>query len=62
MDETKLEDTAEPRLEAAAGHRSRFRTGFVGGALIGTAAGVLFAPQINAALRNIRRQLTETAA
>ena len=29
---------------------------------LGPAAGVLFAPQINAALRNIRRQLTETAA
>ncbi len=49
-------------FEAAAGHRSRFLTGLVGGALIGTAAGVLFAPQINAALRNIRRQLTDTAA
>ena len=51
----------EPRLEAAAGHRSRFLTGLVGGALIGTAAGVLFALQINAALRNIRRQLTDAA-
>jgi gas vesicle protein len=61
MDETITEEIAEPPLEAAAGHRSRFLTGLVGGALIGTAAGVLFAPQINAALRNIRRQLTDTA-
>ena len=62
MDETRHEEIAEPRLEAAAGHRSGFLTGLVGGALIGTAAGVLFAPQINAALRNIRRQLRDTAA
>jgi gas vesicle protein len=62
MDETRHEEIAEPRFEAAAGHRSRFLTGLVGGALIGTAAGVLFAPQINAALRTIRRQLTDTAA
>ena len=62
MDETRHEEIAEPRFEAAAGHRSRFLTGLVGGALIGTAAGVLFAPQINAALRNIRRQLTDAAA
>jgi gas vesicle protein len=62
MDETKHEDTAEPRLDAAARHSSHFLTGLVGGALIGTAAGVLFAPRINAALRHIRRPLTETAA
>jgi gas vesicle protein len=62
MDETRHEEIAEPRLEAAAGHGSRFLAGLVGGALIGTAAGVLFAPQINAALRNIRRQLTDAAA
>ena len=62
MDDTRHEDTAEPRFEAAAGHRSRFLTGLVGGALIGTAAGVLFAPQINAVLRKVRRQLTDTAA
>ena len=57
-----MKNTTEPRLEAAAGHSSGFLKGLVGGALIGTAAGVLFAPQINAALRNIRRQLTDTAA
>ena len=57
-----MKTLTEPRFEAAAGHRSWFLTGLVGGALIGTAAGVLFAPQINAALRNIRRQLTDAAA
>ncbi|OFW02760.1 MAG: hypothetical protein A3I61_16470 [Acidobacteria bacterium RIFCSPLOWO2_02_FULL_68_18] len=33
----------------------------MGGALIGTAAGVLFAPRIYAALRAVRRQVTEAA-
>jgi gas vesicle protein len=62
MNETRQENTTEPR-QAAAGHSSGFLLkGLVGGALIGTAAGVLFAPQISAALRNIRRQLTDTAA
>ena len=62
MHETRHEEIAEPRVEATAGHRSWFLTGLVGGALIGTAAGVLFAPRINAALRNTRRQLTDAAA
>jgi gas vesicle protein len=62
MDQTRHEEISEPRFEAAAGHRSWLLTGLVGGALIGTAAGVLFAPQINAALRNLRRQLTDAAA
>ncbi len=61
MEKTRYEETTEPQLEAVAGHGSRFLTGLVGGALIGTAAGVLFAPQISAALRSIRRQLTDTA-
>ena len=61
MNETRQEDTNEPRVEAA-GNRSRFLKGLFSGVLIGTTAGVLFAPQINAALRNIRRQLTDTAA
>lgn len=61
MNETRQEDTNEPRLEAA-GNRSLFLKGLFSGVLIGTAAGVLFAPQINAALRNVRRQLTDTAA
>ena len=50
MDKTRNEDSG-----------SRFLAGLVGGALIGTAAGVYFAPRINAALRNIRRQVTDTA-
>ena len=61
MNETRHEDTNEPRL-GASGNRSRFLQGLFGGALIGTAAGVLFAPQINAALRSIQRQLRDTAA
>ena len=39
-----------------------FLKGLVGGALLGTAAGVLFAPQIYSALRNIRRQLSVVRA
>jgi gas vesicle protein len=62
MNETRHENTTKPRLEAAAGHSSGFLLGLVGGALMGAAAGVLFAPQISAALRNMRRQLTDTAA
>jgi gas vesicle protein len=61
MNETRTEDTTEPQLAAAAGDSSRFLTGLFGGALIGTVAGVLLAPQIHAALRTIRRQLRETA-
>ena len=62
MNETTREDTAEPRLAAAAGDSSPFLKGLFGGALIGTVAGVLLAPQIHAALRNIRRQLRDRAA
>ena len=62
MNETRREHTTEPRLAAAAGDSSRFLKGLFGGALIGTVAGVLLAPQIHAALRNIRRQLRDTAA
>lgn len=47
--------------EAAGGHRGMLRA-LVGGALIGTAAGVLFAPRIQAALRTVRRQVTDAAA
>ena len=61
MNETRREDTTEPRLAAAAGDSSRFLKGLFGGAL-GAVAGVLLAPQIHAALRNIRRQLRDTAA
>lgn len=63
MNETRHEHATEPRLEAAAGKNSSvLLMGLVGGALVGAAAGVLFAPQISAALRNIRRQLNDTTA
>jgi len=62
MNETRREHTTEPRLAAAAGDSSPFLKGLFGGALIGTVAGVLLAPQIHAALRNIRRQLRDMAA
>ena len=39
-----------------------FLTGLFGGALVGTAVGVLFAPQISAAWRRLQRQLTDAAA
>jgi gas vesicle protein len=39
-----------------------FLKGLFGGVLIGTAAGVLFAPQILAALRDLRRQLAVATA
>ena len=61
MNETRREDTTEPRL-AAAGDNRRFLKGLFGGALIGTIAGVLLAPQIHAAVRNLRRQLRDRAA
>jgi len=61
MNETRHEDTNEPRL-GASDNRSRFLQGLVGGALIGTAAGVLFAPEINAALRSMRRRWRDAAA
>jgi gas vesicle protein len=62
MTETPHENATAPRLEAASGHSGSFLIGLVGGALIGTAAGVLLAPQINAAVRSLRRQLTDAAA
>lgn len=62
MTETRHEDHTGPRLKPANGHSSGFMKGLFGGALIGTAAGVLFAPQIYAALRDLRRQLTDAAA
>jgi len=36
-----------------------FVKGIFGGALLGTIAGVLFAPQIHAAFKQIRRELTD---
>jgi gas vesicle protein len=62
MTETGPENTTEPRLDAATGHSAAFLKGLVGGALIGTAAGVIFAPGMYAVLRNLRRQLTDAAA
>jgi gas vesicle protein len=62
MTETRHANTTEPRLEAAGGHSGSFLIGLFGGAVIGTAAGVLFAPQIYASLRNVRRQLADAAA
>jgi gas vesicle protein len=54
--------TGEPRIGTASGHRASFLKGLFGGVLIGTAAGVLFAPQIYAALGNLRRQLADATA
>lgn len=62
MTETGHENATEPRLETTASHSGGFLIGLVGGALIGTAAGMLFAPQISAAVRNLRRQLADGAA
>jgi gas vesicle protein len=62
MTEIRHANTTEPRRETASGERSGFLKGLWYGALIGTTAGALFAPQIHAALRNLRRQLTDAAA
>jgi len=62
MTETGHEKNTEPRLEAASGHSDGFLIGLFGGALIGTAAGVFFASQINAAVRNLQRQFPDAAA
>jgi gas vesicle protein len=61
MTETRHESTTEPRLEAPSGHNGDFLKGLVGGALIGAAVGVIFAPQAYAALRTLRRQLTDAS-
>ena len=39
-----------------------FLKGLFGGALLGTVAGVLFAPQIYAAFKNLRHELTDAVA
>jgi hypothetical protein len=46
MIETRSETATEQRLDAVKGHSSGFMRGLVGGTLLGTAAGVLFAPQM----------------
>lgn len=61
MTETRQEHMTAPPPEAANGRRGGFLKGLVGGALIGTAAGVLFAPRIHAALGTVRRQVTDAA-
>ena len=62
MTETGHENATEPRLEATGSHSGGFLIGLIGGAVIGTVAGMLFAPQIGAAVRNLRRQLADGAA
>jgi gas vesicle protein len=62
MTETRNENITEPRFEPANGHPNGFLKGLFGGALLGAAAGVLFAPQLYAAFRNLRRQLTDVTA
>lgn len=64
MTEKRRETMTEERLEATNGHGDQgvsFLRGLFAGALVGTAAGILFAPQAYAALRSFRRQLTDTA-
>ena len=60
MTDTRHENMTEPRTTVA-GHNGAFLRGAVGGALLGTAAGVIFAPQISAALGQLRRQMTDAA-
>lgn len=62
MMERRREGTTDARLEAANGRDIGFLKGLIGGMLIGTAAGVLLAPQIHAALRSLRRELTDATA
>ena len=65
MTEKQRDTMTEQRLEATNGHGGQsvsFLKGLFAGALIGTGAGIRFAPQAYAALRNLRRQLTDTAA
>ena len=61
MTDTRHEQMTMLPPEAAGGHRGSLLRGLVGGALIGTAAGVLLAPRIYAALRTVRRQVTDAA-
>jgi gas vesicle protein len=62
MIEQRQERTTAARLEAGNGHGGGFLKGLVGGAVIGAVAGVLVAPRIHAALRHLRRELTEATA
>jgi gas vesicle protein len=62
MIEATHERTTDAPLEAANGHRNGFLMALVGGALIGAAAGVLLAPQIQASIRYCRRELADAMA
>lgn len=62
MIEQRQERTIDARLEALNGHGGGFLKGLVGGAVIGAVAGVLMGPQIHAALRHLRRELTDATA
>lgn len=62
MIEQRQERSTDARLEALNGHGGGFLKGLVGGAMIGAVAGVLAAPQVHAALRRLRRELTEGTA
>ena len=62
MTETRYENTTGPTRVPPKDRGSGFMMGLFGGALIGAAAGVFFAPQVQAALRNLRRQMTDAAA
>jgi gas vesicle protein len=61
MTEKRYDTMTGQPLEATNGQGS-FVKGLCAGALVGTAAGIFFAPQASAALRSLRRQLTDTAA
>lgn len=52
----------QPERITASGQGGDFLKGLVGGALFGTAVGVLMAPQIYAVLRNLRRDVMAAAA
>jgi gas vesicle protein len=60
--DTDRGDITERRRDTLSGGRGSFLNGLCTGAVIGTAAGVFFAPQIQAALRNRRRAWTAAAA
>jgi gas vesicle protein len=62
MSEQRQVRTTDARLEAAKSSDSSFLKGLVGGAVIGAVAGVLMAPQFHAALRQLRRELTDATA
>jgi gas vesicle protein len=62
MTETRLGNASRRHVEATGRHTGGLLKGLVGGALIGTAAGVFFAPRIYAVFRNLRRHMAEAAA